>query len=185
MGMAIQRIQRELRVPAMEKIVSYTMDGTGTVPVPGDLLELISIHFNDSVNQRKLTKVDLQTAVRLNNIPGIPTSFYRLTGNFLIGPVPVSGTTAYLTYYADASGLSADTDHNWITDAAPDLLIYGALSYAADYFLDDRLERFEGRFTSIVQDLQNMAAQDELENASISPAYSVNQLPFWPYSDGY
>lgn len=178
-GMGIQRILRELRCPAMETSTTYTMDGTGNVPVPGDLLELIDITFNDSIHQRKLVRTDHQTAIRLSNYPGLPTSFYRQVDTFLIGPTPPAGTNALITYYQDASALVADSDHNWLTDATPDLLIYASLSFAADNFLDERADRFEARYQQILDSLNNMASQDELENASISPAYGPNPHELW------
>lgn len=182
MGMAIQRIQRKLRCPAMEKIVEYTMDSTGTIPVPGDLLELIDITFNSAdMAPRKLTRVDHQTAMRLNQCQSQATSFYRQGGQYLIGPSPTSGSIAYITYYADAGGLAADTDHNWLTDACPDLLIYGALSYAADTFIDERGDKWEARFQGIYSELDAMAKNEELIGASISPAYSANSAPYFPY----
>ena len=182
-GFAIQRIQRVLRVPAMEAKTIVTMDGvTGIVQVPGDMLELIALTFNDNVNQKKLVRTDFESAIRLSNIPGIPSSFYRDGGAFLIGPYPNTGTRCYISYYQDASGLMVPTDHNWLTDACPDLLIYGALCYAADYFLDERSATFESRYNQILSDVQIMALQDELSGASISPAYSDNSTPYWPYS---
>lgn len=186
MGMAIQRIQRQLRVPAMEKLVTYTFSGSenGIIPVPGDLLEIIAIALNTDYNQRKLTRTDLQSALKLNRITGVPTSYYRGVEGYIVGPRPVAGTVVYISYYADSSGLSATTDHNWLTDAAPDLLIYAALSYAADYFLDERAQSFEQRYLSIAQDLQDMADDDELMNAQISPAYSANDPPYFPYYYG-
>lgn len=178
-GMAIQRIQRDLRIPAMEAQATFVMSGVdGVISVPTDYLEMISISFNDNVNQVKLKRTDFQTALRLSNISGIPTSYYRSGGNFLIGPYPpVTGTLCYISYYQDASALLAPTDYNWITDAAPDLLIYGALSYASDFFLDERASKFEERFNSIMSSLQLQAFDDELENASISPAYSDHNEP--------
>lgn len=170
-GMAIQRIQRDLRVPAMEAQTTFAMNGAdGIIPVPGDYLEMIAITFNDNVNQKKLVRTDFQTAIRLGQTPGVPTSYYRSGGNFLIGPYPpLAGTTCYISYYQDASSLNNPTDHNWLTDAAPDLLVYGALCYASDYFLDERADKFEGRFSSIMSSLQLQALDDELENASITP----------------
>lgn len=187
-GLAIQRIQRTLRVPSMEAQANYTYTGAenSLVPVPGDLLEVIDLTFNDQLRQRKLTRVDHQSAIRLSNLPGNPTSYYRVGGNFLVGPNPPAGTVITIWYYQDAANLSADGDHNWLTDAAPDCLIYCALSYAADFFLDDRKDSFEQRFASIQSELQSMAQQDELMNASISPAYADQGGPWhsptnWSY----
>lgn len=181
-GMAIQRIQRDLRIPAMEAQATFIMSGVdGVISVPTDYLEMIALTFNDQINQKKLARVDFQTAMRLGSIPGIPSSYYRSGGNFLIGPFPpLTGTLCYLSYYQDAGTLSLGTDHNWITDSAPDLLIYGALSYASDFFLDERAAKFEERFNSILSSLQLQAFDDELENASISPAYSDHNETNWP-----
>lgn len=174
MGFGIQRIQRELRVPAMEKKAIATTDGSPNILVPGDLLQIISILYSTAYTQNKLVRVDLQSALRSAQQPGDPTVYTRDVSNFVVGPCPPAGTPLSITYYADASNLSADTDHNWLTDGAPDLLIYAALSRAADYFLDERKKLFEETYKQIGEAWQQMALQDELENASISPQWSCD-----------
>jgi len=181
MGFGIQRIQRELRVPAMEKLATLITDGSAQISVPGDLLEVISIHTNDQVNHNKLVRCDLQTILDYAKIPGVPKFYYREGASFSIGPYPASGTAIYINYFADASSLSADTDTNWITEVAPTLLIYAALSYSCDYFLDDRKQLFEASYQQIADQLQQMALQDELENASISPAYDSSPNYIGPF----
>jgi hypothetical protein len=172
MGFGIQRIQRELRVPAMEKKVYHLTDGTPTVPIPTDLLELISLTHITAYRADKLVKVDIERGLQASMQPGDPTVFYRDVGNFILGPCPPAGQQIHYNYYADASNLGADTDFNWLTDAAPDLLIYAALTYAGDFFLDERLQRFENRYVQIAQSLQQMGQEDDLVNASITPQWS-------------
>ena len=181
MGFGIQRIQRELRVPSMEKIVEASTDGTAKIDVPGDLLQIISVHTNDQVNQKKLIRTDLQTILNQSKIPGTPQFYYREGSSIYLGPYPPSGTTIFIHYYADVSSLTADTDTNWITEVAPALLIYAALAYAADYYLDDRKQLFEASYQQIVDQLTIMAMQDEVENASISPAYDSTPTYVGPY----
>ena len=171
MGFGVQRIQRELRIPAMEKLISMSTDGTSALQVPGDLLEIIAMYTDDSANTQKLIKTDLQTILDFGKVPGSPRYYYREGAFFTIGPYPPAGTSVYLNYYVNAAALSDDTDTNWITEIAPTLLIYAALSYAADYFLDDRKQLFEASYVQIAEQMQLMALQDELQNASISPAY--------------
>lgn len=178
MQLAIQRIQRNLRVPAMERIVAFTGDGTNTILIPPDLLEIISVYTDDSINQNTLVKRDLQTVIRGSNQTGIPTMYCRNGGTILYGAIPVVGTFIYLSYYTNASSLAADTDTNWITLEAPDLLIYGALTRAADYFLDDRKQLFEETYTQIEDDLRQMALQDELVNGSITGLFPPDS-PFY------
>lgn len=181
MGFGIQRIQRELRVPAMEKIATVLADGSPQIPVPGDLLEVISIHTNDQANHNKLVRCDLQTILDYSRIAGVPKFYYREATSFNLGPYPPSGTAIWINYFADASNLSADTDTNWITEVAPTLLIYAALSYSADYYLDDRKQMFEASYIQIAEQLQQMALQDELENASISHAYDSSPNYVGPF----
>jgi hypothetical protein len=170
-GYGLQRIQRELRVPAMEKVAVFTTDGTFQVDVPGDYLQAINLYTNTTTQHQRLIRSDTQTVLDYSKTSGTPQYYSRVGGKFYIGPVPASGTQIFIHYYADASALVADTDINWITEVAPTLLVYAALSYAADYFLDDRKQLFEASYIQIAEQLQNMAIQDELENASISSAY--------------
>lgn len=176
--LGIQYVQRKLRVPPMEKTMEYTCDGTKNVPIPGDFLELIAIYSDDTSNNNKLEKRDLQTTIRAAQGVGSPTMFHRNGTNLMIAPVPPEGTIIYVNYYSDATALSADTDTNWMTDAAPVLMIYGALRYASDYFLDDRKAVFAETFAEELFDIQEMANRDELVAGTMSPLYhdQINAL---------
>jgi hypothetical protein len=48
-----------------------------------------------------------------------------------------------MVYYGEIPDLVNDTDTSFLSELAPDLLIYAALSYAADYYIDDRKQMFE------------------------------------------
>jgi hypothetical protein len=181
MGFAIQRIQRELRVPAMEKLIAVATDGTANFQMPGDLLEIISLHTNDNVQHKKLVRSDLQTILDYSQIPGIPRYYYREGTTISVGPYPPENTLIYFHYYVNADALSADTDTNWVTEIAPTLLVYAALSYACDYFLDDRKQLYEASYQQIADQIQQMALQDELQNASISTAYDSSPNYIGPF----
>ena len=163
MQQAIQRIQRNLRIPAMEKLVTVTMDGINPLLVPGDLLQLISLTVIGTA-PAKLQSSTFDSVASLSLTPGIPSQYYRWGGQYMLGPLPVANQVIYMHYYADANTLTNDSDTNWITTIAPDMLVYGALSYAADYYLDQRRSAFEERFVGIMNDIQSMA-NDELLTA--------------------
>ena len=181
MQFGIQRIQRELRVPAMEKLADFVTDGSASVAVPGDYLEMISIYTTDTTSHKRLVRTDAQTILDYSQIPGNPHYYSRIGGSFVIGPVPPSGTNIFIYYYADASALVADSDTNWLTEIAPTLLIYAALSYSADYYLDNRKQMFEASYQQVADQLQNMALQDELENASVSSVYDSSPNYIGPF----
>lgn len=169
---AIARIQRELRIPPMEKTAIVNVEGydsTG-IEVPNDLIELKDI----SVGSSRLRRVDLQTALRLEECPaGVPQVYTRVGGAFRFGPPPSEGSQIQLNYYAEFAPLVNGSDESTLTRIAPDLIIYGALSYAADWFLDKRSPQFEARYQQILQTLQQQADRDELSAAAaMAPTYT-------------
>lgn len=173
---SIQRIQRELRTPMQEKVVLYEWraDRNG-IPLPNDYIRLISIDTaTDSSEPGQLRGADLNTVLRRSIEVGRPELYCRQDAEFLVAPRPVVGTQLFITYIADFSAINADTDVNILTNVAADAVIYGALSYASDYYLDDRRVVFEERFVQILNSLQGQADDDELIAARIAPAVNLD-----------
>ena len=79
---------------------------------------------------------------------GNPQVFTREQHDFFY-PQPASGTLT-LYYYCDFPPLVNNADENDLTAVASDLVIYSALTYAADYFLDERSAIFEQKFWPIL-----------------------------------
>lgn len=159
---ALTRIQRFLRIPAMEKQLEYEFtSGTAAthIFIPADLLEIIDLHY-DGIG---LTRVPLHEMASLQKTAetGSPTYFSREREFIKIAPLPTSGSI-YLNYYSEFQPLTTDSSENIITLIASDLLTYTALSYAADYFLDERGPLFEqksGQFLAEIQEQANAAEQ--------------------------
>jgi hypothetical protein len=95
----------------------------------------------------------------------------RRGGLWKIGPTPAVGTVFRIDYYDEFPALSAPTDSNYLTSGPTDCVIYAALSYAGEWFVDKRTPTWEARFQGIVSEIQNQADQDELINAEVAPAY--------------
>jgi hypothetical protein len=173
---AVSRVQRVLRIPPMEKSVEVIYDGVtftdGELPIPSDYLRLIALTSTGSSGEENEVKAkDLTTVLQLRRGSGCPTSFVRRGGVWAFGPVPDAGTVFRIDYYDEFASLAEAGDTNYLTAAAADLIIYGALSYAGDWFVDKRAPAWEARFQSIVAEIQNQADQDALINAVVSPAY--------------
>jgi hypothetical protein len=81
-----------------------------------------------------------------------------------------------LNYYAQFTDMTADTDENDLAIIAPDLITYGALSYASDYFMDERGPLFEQRFSQFLSELQGQADDAETSGSvqSIMPSRSLD-----------
>jgi hypothetical protein len=195
--MALQRIQRDLRVPAMEKSVVVTIQsGFAGLVIPTDMLELINIiptTTNGGVNttdMKRIEKCDISTALVLAINTGVPQKYARQGGMWILGQRPVLNDTIRMDYYAELAALVNPTDTNVITIIAPDLLVYGALGYAGDFYKDVRTPDWEARFTQIMMALQDMANEDEENGAyAVQPAFNypdelTDGWEYFPYPSG-
>jgi len=172
----IARIQRQLRTPLNENIVTYTITTqTPSVTVPNDFLEIISLYFGGS----ELNRIPVAKFRPLANNPvtGNPTVFNRQQQNLQLWPQPTSGTLT-LYYYGEFAPMVLNTDENALAAVASDLIIYAALTYAADYYLDERGQLFEDKYNQFLAELQQQGDDQELNGGtqSIQPAYSYADI---------
>ena len=152
----------------MEKQNTYDVtsaSGVATLVMPSDLLEVIELYYDGN----SLTRIPLHEMVQYQKTGelGSPRFFCREQGNLKIHPKPSSGNL-YLNYYAEQDPLTSDSDTNMLTNIASDLLTYTALSYAADYFLDERGAIFDQKSGSFLAEIQ--------EHANSSEQSGVNQV---------
>ncbi len=173
---AIMRIQRELRCPAMEKGVLVTIADPYTgLTLPLDFLELIQIIPANT--DRSLKRTSITRALNGAKTTGDPVAFCRQGGVWILAPAPVVGDVIRIDYYAEFTPLVAGTDENIISIIAWDLIVYAALSAAAEWFKDSRAPMFDARYLQILGDLQAMSDEDELDTAVMQPAF------FYPPDD--
>lgn len=164
----IARCQRQLRCPAMEQGVSITIGGDYQgLWIPGDYLELMRIEnsLGKKLIRKSLDYVKAQDAI------GIPQFFARQVNKWVLGPIPAEGDKLRLDYYREFDGLVQDTDDNILTIIAPDLPIYAGLTFAADYFTDERASTWDARYNQILQELNDQADNDDLADANVEQAF--------------
>jgi hypothetical protein len=181
---SIMRIQRELRVPFMEKQTTITIpDDYTSLAVPSDLLELIAIMVDtdaDGVLEYELTKTSLNRVVAASQLPGAPHIFTRQGSAWILGPRPGVGDQVLIYYYAKFAALADDNATNACLTDAWDAVMYGALSAAADFLNDDRTGVFEGRYQQIIKALQEQADADELAaDAAVAPCLNLDRDGEW------
>ena len=171
---SISRIQRTLRIPSMEKTHEYTISAaTGEVLLPNDFLEGIDISYANHT----LTRLPMGEMLDRKNTgeTGNPHFFTREGGKFLITPAPSSGKLQ-LNYYSQFGAMSSDSDENNLAAIGSDLLIYGALTYAADYYLDERGGLFEQKYMQFMNEIQDQANEAEVTGSlqAIRPTYTYH-----------
>lgn len=157
---ALTRIQRVLRVPSMEKTQNYSITSqVSSIILPNDLIEIMSIYTSEYT----MSRVSLREMKRFQDLgeTGTPKYFCRQGEDILLYPFPAN-TTVSIDYYGQFDDLTSDSSENSLTLIASDLVTYTALSYASDYFLDERGPLFEqkaGAFTLEIQEQANEAEQ--------------------------
>ena len=110
-----------------------------------------------------LTRVPLSKYVEMSQPGenGTPKYFTREGENIKVYPYPTSGSIS-MNYYGQFTVMTADTDENDLAIIASDLITYGALGYASDYFLDERGPLFEQKFAQFLAELQEQANDAEV-----------------------
>jgi hypothetical protein len=176
----IMRVQRELRIPATEKSIVYTVDEDtyAGIVIPDDFIELKEIYPTANLSDRSLKKTTLDKARAMSEDVGTPIVYSRQGGVWILGPTPEHEATIRIDYWAELEALTLDADENALTTIAWDLIVYAALCAASDYYVDKRREGFEMRYTQILMMLHDQAEQDDLGgDAVVQPAL------IWPSDD--
>lgn len=163
---SLARIQRTLRVPPMEKMETYTVNDVtpDSIVLPQDFLNIKYLYSG----QVLLEYVDLGRFLGQQHYVDTPRMYTRIQGSLNMHPTPPEGTTLLMVYYGEIPDLTADTSTNFLTEIAPDLLIYGAMSYAADYFIDERKGMFEETYARVYGELVEQAQLSEMDQSSLA-----------------
>jgi hypothetical protein len=183
--MAQTRIERTLRVPGQENVGTITANSTDAmdaIVLPQDFLSLKYLYTPGESGMDLMEYKDLasffKAQKRLAWTSIIPKYYTRVGSSYLITPpLPAdpTGTAAiYMVYYAAQPMLVNPTDSNFFSISLQDLLVYGALSYAGDYFVDDRTASFEARFTQLLNDIAEQGRETDWSQSdmAVAPAHS-------------
>jgi hypothetical protein len=103
-----------------------------------------------------------------------PRVYARQGGSWILGPKPAR-LQVLIHYYAEFAPLTDDTSENTCLKVAWDAVLYGALSAACDYLVDDRASLIEQRYAQITKSLQDQADADELSaDAVVAPSLNIS-----------
>ena len=169
----IMRAQRLLEVAGNEAVYEIEVaDGFDKLLLPNDFLRLTSL----TVNGAEVTRGTLSDTNFLAQSAGVPVVFVRDDNALILGPRPSTGSVIRLVYLSDFTALEDDTDENFLTIIAADLLVAGAMVEACAHFSDPRSAAYEQKFLTGITDLNLMSKKDDLMNASIAPGFGFNDF---------
>lgn len=171
---AISRVQRDCRIPSMERQLLVTAQSNmDFITVPPDLLQIIDLMTTSQDGVvRPLQKLSYR---QLMGIPPTnwPCAYARLQGQLWVRGQVQTGQVLQLIYYGEFSPFATPASDNEISGSNPDLVVYAALSFAGDVFEHPATDRWETRYQQILSQVQGLAS--DLENsggpATMAPFY--------------
>tara|TARA_R110000868_G_scaffold9836_1_gene48344 strand:+ start:136 stop:756 length:621 start_codon:yes stop_codon:yes gene_type:complete len=145
------------RLRSREMIVNATATSDGQfVALPSDWLEAINMMIVGGQSPlRYVTPDEADTIIKAQTYTS--TRFYSMTtGVIELVPPAVDDITIDMVYYGKIPALSDANTTNWLLTKAPDVYLYGALTHAAPFLMDDqRMGVFSQIYLARVQSLQD------------------------------
>jgi len=141
------------RLRSREMIVNATATSDGQfVSLPPDWLEAINMMIVGG--QSPLRYITPDEADVINKAQTYTsTRFYSMTTGIIeLVPPAVDDITIDMVYYGKIPALSDANTTNWLLTKAPDVYLYGALTHAAPFLMDDQ-RIMRDRITALEQRL--------------------------------
>lgn len=173
--LAEARINRKLRVRAMEATYFRELDGDASAAVPEDWLQWRDAFLYQGTPDTEDTFNELANAITfpLNTatVGGAAESFSRsaadggsvtrIGSRFYVSGKPEGTYTLGGIYYAAFPALTSLATTNWLTDNAPDLLLAACMSEAAAYVKSERqMAYWTARYSSLIDELQDQDTRE-------------------------
>jgi len=143
--LAQRRISRELKVQGFERVLITTVTtGVNAVPKPDRWRETVSISVGTGANYNTTSPLfprgpdNIWTVFPDSTVEGTPEYYADYNLNFwLIGPTPDDAYPMRVIYYELPSSLDDSNQTNYLTEYAPNLLLYAVLLEATPYLKND------------------------------------------------
>ena len=142
------RIPREIKILGLRTEVQGQFDatatGTGVMSKPADWQKTMAFYVGTGAGGNNFTPVFDRTVEYMRTVypdptvTGTPRFYGDIDYNhWMISPTPSSSLYFRIVYYQIPVMLDAVTQTNWLTQYAPDLLLYACLLEAQPFLKDD------------------------------------------------
>lgn len=141
--------------------------------VPSDYLASFSLQITTASKKDFLLQKDVNFVQQYSNDTGASGTpkYYAVfdVGNFILSPTPDAALATELHYYYRPTSITAGADSGttWLSDNAPNALLYGSLVEAYTYMKgeQDMMQLYEQRFVQEIQRLKDLAEARENTDA--------------------
>lgn len=155
-NMAERRIARELKVQGFIRAVTTTLqEGVSTYKKPDRIRDTVSMQIVNSNPIFSRSYEYCRSYWPDSSQTGTPEFYadYDYT-HWLITPPPSANTEVEILYYELPLLLDENNQTNWLTDYAPNLLLYGTLLEATPFLKnDERVQLWQSMYDRAAQTL--------------------------------
>ena len=147
---SIQRCQRVLRIACMDRVFETKVVGATlyTVAIPSDFLEMQDIFIDQSDGTTPaMTKLSLRQLKGKNPLAWVEPEWYARDGATwrFLPPVPI-GRLIDVRYFGELTAFATDGDENELSAIADDLIVWGAMADAGDFYRHPQTDEWEEKF---------------------------------------
>jgi hypothetical protein len=136
------------------------------VQLPSDWLEALNLQLVGGMSPLRYITLDESDIVNSTRALTSPSFYSLMNGAIELVPPPAHDVDIEMVYYGKIPSLTDAAPSNWLLVKAPDVYLYGALTHAAPFLMDDaRMQTFGQIYLARVQSLQD-ESQKSLHSGS-------------------
>lgn len=188
--LAEARINRSLRVAALESIYFQPLDADATALVPADYLEFKEVGLYQGIGDAS-TLLSFSTASRVARLQrtsgeeildrvtvhrgGTPSHFARVGTRFVLAPVPAGEFSLGGIYYARPAALSELNPTTPLLDANPDLYLWAVVLEAATLTQQPKVPLYEARYEQALGAVQDADERERYSGTQVVTMSGVRE----------
>jgi hypothetical protein len=165
----IQFVESDLntRLRCREMIVrATTTNDDEFVKLPLDFLEALNLQIVGGASPLRYVTLDEADMINKAQVLTQVSVYSLMNGAIELIPPPSTDVEIEMVYYGKIPALSDSQTTNWLLTKAPDVYLYGALTHAAPFLMDDqRIPVFGNIYLKRVEEL-NQESQKSLHSGS-------------------
>jgi len=136
------------------------------VQLPADWVEAINLQIVDGTSPLRYVTLDEADIINRSQAYTQIVAYSLMNGAIELVPAPTDNIEIEMVYYGKIPALSNQNTSNWLLTKAPDVYLYGALTHAAPFLInDERIPTFASFYSSRVEGL-NGESQKSLHSGS-------------------
>lgn len=154
-------IAQEIKTLGQLQVVESTMNsGSPNLPKPARWRKTVSINYTDSSGNKNpllLRKYEYLINYSQNSTTtGAPLYYSDTSWDWwYISPTPDQAYTFEVLYYERIQPLSTSNQTNWLTQNAPNAMLYGTLLQAMPFLKNDQRQIFQQKYMEAIKSLRD------------------------------